>query len=1026
MFLSDCVLSQPSAYDGEILQIKGKWEKHSDINVHYDSLSTSGQSSLELKKVASVAELLKQACPDPGGIEAAWYSSINQHPIFNGAPASYSLNSLYKSYYFNTNLNKILLGSETGTWIYANINNFGWFLDEQGEWLIDGKPTKLFSLLQPDGEWNGLPVYKKDHWEANTTMGQYKDRAVLLTRNGRLPYIPITQKQYLLALKQKWTDQEKETIVGPAQWEEAQKKNMETIRNNKNLTAEMKEKIIADIQKQLDQQQRTRDASIQKSSKYYDDKIKIIDQYLATHPDQEMQQPVITATVGEFTGHFGPDGKKTLYHLVRIDPSYFDTRLPRQAPQFIVLYWRCDKNTASIKFIEQFETNFPISKLTAMLDGEKKDENELNDMVVKGPDMVAIRKKAGLYADSVLKKNHPVFTPPFNAMIPKDTSSGYKIPPRNERMLGAIPAKDLSPSELKLYLDGVEKKYTALLLEQGWKLPDVSSLSAGDISFASTLYLLDGASEYAAWCAFKAAEKDPENILILSNAGGVLNACGFQPVAIPVLQTALNKSPGNSTIQNNIGQSYMALGDVTKAGSYLQQSLSSSPYHPHANFSMACIEYAKGNKSSALSYVQKSLRGSFTDGAMHMLYKLKPDARLWDLLKDHYKPTDYFNEDKYHLPPQCENVSDVERLKAEYKAYREMVERVKKGFDDIYDSENELGKKSMIDKIKNYKTSGVRTAPFSELGAMMVKEISLRLADEQPRLGRAQTIYHKEIAELYDEYNKAYSRAESCAEKLELGNKYMQAMANVTTEYQKTWLPVYKEYFNDYGFWGRVQTADKHFQRAAYADAARGYLSELLQLAETHFLNLCDPEADLKKEEEDYVIKEPDCGIDIGLNLGIGSFRIDCEKMEYHFGGLLVADVVHSYRDHSTTIAIGAGLDLKFGGEKLKAGPIQGGFGATGKMQYFLTFDGTRPSDQGFIWEGAVQYEQNFNTELGTGIKKIDEVKTNSVDLSAKTILSVHNGFTSSGSLYEHLDKILDVKPETQVNKNIKIFNSPK
>ena len=43
------------------------------------------------------------------------------------------------------------------------------------------------------------------------------------------------------------------------------------------------------------------------------------------------------------------------------------------------------------------------------------------------------------------------------------------------------------------------------------------------------------------------------------------------------------------------------------------------------------------------------------------------------------------------------------------------------------------------------------------------------------------------------------------------------------------------------------QTADKHFQRAAYADAARGYLSELLQLAETHFLNLCDPEADLEK-----------------------------------------------------------------------------------------------------------------------------------------------------------------------------------
>jgi len=520
-------------------------------------------------------------------------------------------------------------------------------------------------------------------------------------------------------------------------------------------------------------------------------------------------------------------------------------------------------------------------------------------------------------------------------------------------------------------------------------------------------------------------EKDPDDVVVLNNAGGVLNACGFQPVAIPVLQTALEKLPGNSTIQNNIGQSYMGLGDVTKAASFLQRALSTSPYHPHANFSMACIEYKKGNNSGALSYVQKSLRGSFTDGAMHLFYKLKPNGRLWDILKSGYKPTDYFNEDKYHLPPQCENVNDVERLRAVYKGYREMVERVKKQFDDIHSSETELGEKSMIERTRNLK-SNLRSAPFTELGAIMVMEISLRLADEQDRLARAQTIYNKEIKDLYEQYNDAYSHAQSCAEQLALGNKYMEAMAAVTTEYQKTWLPVYREYFNDYAFWGRVQTPDKHLQRAAYAAAARGYLAELLRLAETHFLNLCDPEVDSKKEQEDYVMKEPDCGLDIGMNFAIGSFRIDCEKMEYHFGGLLVADVVHTYRTHSTTIAIGAGLDLKFGGEKLKAGPIEGGFGATGKMQYFLTFDGTRPSDQGFIWEGAIQYEQSFKTDLGTGIKKIDEVKTNSVDVSAKTILSVQNGFTSSGSVYEQLDKILEVKPEKQVNKNVKIFNSQK
>jgi len=605
-------------------------------------------------------------------------------------------------------------------------------------------------------------------------------------------------------------------------------------------------------------------------------------------------------------------------------------------------------------------------------------------------------------------------------------STSFTIPKKKTQILASLPKKTMTTGELKSYLENIDKKYTSLLVAQGTKLPDVSSLGATDIGYAATLYLLDGSSYQAAWCAIKAVEKEPDNVVVLNNAGGILNACGFQPVAIPVLQTALEKLPGNNTLQNNIGQSYMGLGDVTKASSYLQQALSSSPYHPHANFSMACIEYAKGNHSNALNYVQRSLRGSFTDGAMHLLFKLKPDARLLNILKGHYKPTDYFNEDKYHLPPQCENINDVVRMKAEYKGYREMLERVKKQFEDIENSENELGMKSMVEKTKNYKTSGIRTAPFSELGAMMVLEINLRLTDEHEKLERAQTTYKKEIADLDKQYHDGISHAHSCGETLSLGNKYMEAAAVVTREYQKIYLPVFKEYFTDYAFWGRVQSSDKHLQRAAYAGAVRGYLGELLQLAETHFAELCDPETDLKKEEQDYVFKEPDCGIDIGMNLGIGSFRIDCEKMEYHFGGLLVADIVHTYKSHSTTIAIGAGLDLKFGGEKLKAGPIQGGFGATGKMQYFLTFDGTRPSDQGFIWEGAIEYEQNFNTELGTGIKKIDEVKTNSVDLSARTVLSIHNGFTSTGSLYEHLDKILEVKPEKQENKNVKIFNSQK
>jgi hypothetical protein len=68
-------------------------------------------------------------------------------------------------------------------------------------------------------------------------------------------------------------------------------------------------------------------------------------------------------------------------------------------------------------------------------------------------------------------------------------------------------------------------------------------------------------------------------------------------------------------------------------------------------------------------------------------------------------------------------------------------------------------------------------------------------------------------------------------------------------------------------------------------------------------------------------------------------------------------------------------------------------------------------------------HDGEINTEIESRIQK----ETNSSNnISAKTVLCVHNGFTSSGIVYEQLDKILDLKPEKQENKNVKIYNSKK
>jgi tetratricopeptide (TPR) repeat protein len=1007
-------------HSGEIMQIKGKWTKHANNIVNHDPQLYSSQYPALLKKTDTLASFIREIYPDPVGLEATYYSSIGMDPVGPGAPAAYASTSYYSSYYFNTNFNKVLKGGETETWINIYVNSPGSLLKADPiDWMIDGKLTKIYTTPEKAAPWKGFDVYEEKRWGADIRMPQVARKLIMITRAGRSPLVPLTQKQYLQALKYHLDQLKKDFSDNYTRADKEYQQSIDRIRNSTSLKEDAKEKIIADLQKQHERSLSERDDAIRKISADLDRQIKIINDYLSSHSEMELRQAAATTLLGSFDGHFGPDGKKKISYPVVIDPSYFDPKIPRYVPQLIVMEWTIGTDVPKTKFGEVFESGFPINKLVAMIDATRKDDNWSKDPVIKMPDLAIIRKRAEQYADKNKRPSHVIPAMPGTV---RDSSFDYKIPSRNGAILGALPGKTLSPVELKTYLEAIDKKYTALLAAARIELPDVSTASGDAICGASILSLMQGMSDQAAWLAIKAIEKSPDDILTLTNGGAILNACGFNPVAIPVLETALQKSPDNSTVENNLGQSYLVLGDVPKATQYLQQAIRTSPYHPHANFALACINYAKGNKSSALSYCENSLRGSFTDGAWHLLYKLKPKAHLIDYFKKRYKQPDYFNEDKYHLPMQCEKTSDITSKKAEYRAYHEMVEKVKREFDAIKKEEYELGKQNLENQSKNQQ-SNLRYSPFTELGAAMMMDIALRFQDQGEELGKAQTIYKEEIRQLDSSYRAAYTKVESCPEKLALSNKYMEVMSLFTKEYQHKSLLIYKDHYEDVAYWSMIAAPDPHTRRAAFATTVSGYLGVLLQLAETHFLDLCQHEDEPKKTAEEYEIPKPPCPFEINLKFVIGSFKLDCEKVQYSFSGVLfpiVANGVHSFRDHHTTMAIGFGVDLKYDGEALKAGPIEGGFQATGKMQYFITFDGTHPSDQGFIWEGAVKYEQSIKT----GNEDIKKITTTDVDISAKTVLSLHNGtITSSGSLYENLGKIMDVKQETQKNKNVKIYN---
>jgi hypothetical protein len=54
--------------------------------------------------------------------------------------------------------------------------------------------------------------------------------------------------------------------------------------------------------------------------------------------------------------------------LMQIDRSYFRTNVAPEAPQFVVVYWRWQKNAPSLAFREELEQRFDPASIQALLD----------------------------------------------------------------------------------------------------------------------------------------------------------------------------------------------------------------------------------------------------------------------------------------------------------------------------------------------------------------------------------------------------------------------------------------------------------------------------------------------------------------------------------------------------------------------------------------------------------------------------------------------------------------------------------
>jgi len=285
-----------------------------------------------LRKADQVITLLKQAIPKLDGIEAQAYRSIRGPSQTKGGALKYGVNTLFKGYYcvpdtpaYPTLRGQIQLGDETGTWIYIRFNDLLWLTDEKVRLDRDLRAKgggTLYFFPRQGGEWKGLPLLLP------TVQAPRKTEAVIIAPEGRTPYRFITREEFLQAR-------------------------------------------VRQTQEKIDKLPQSRDrASVLATLE--SERQKLDAAVAALSPEERKAEAIVR------NAYAVPGGREKIFtteeeggrRVFTVSARFFDPGLPRQAVQFITVYWYWDsgpEDRAKTEIVRQFREGFDLEALRAML-----------------------------------------------------------------------------------------------------------------------------------------------------------------------------------------------------------------------------------------------------------------------------------------------------------------------------------------------------------------------------------------------------------------------------------------------------------------------------------------------------------------------------------------------------------------------------------------------------------------------------------------------------------------------------------
>ncbi|MFI5133087.1 MAG: tetratricopeptide repeat protein [Chitinophagales bacterium] len=629
----------------------------------------------------------------------------------------------------------------------------------------------------------------------------------------------------------------------------------------------------------------------------------------------------------------------------------------------------------------QAEIDKMLKKAQLEIDKMKNDPKN-KDLINNMPDMDSLLKSMSNEALSNIPKN--VITDP----------TSFKLPARNDKLLNTIPRKNLSRQELINFLvalhSALEKKLPLIKVQAAQAIINKLNKDAAKIALAGSLAWYKSAPAEAVLLVTYAASISPDDNT-LNNCGAILNLCGLEEKAIPVLKYALVNQPENSTLLNNIGQAYAGLGLIDTAIYYLRGCITRSSTHPEACATVAYIEAQKGNIEKAKQMAEQAIKGGYGTTIVQFYKKINKDANLLPLLEDKINPNEqYFEMGDWKFPPLCHSWQEMENVYPKRQAFVKKADELIKHFQEVigagavpeFKNTREILVWSLSQKINTCpmaKPAQALEDAFMDLYADGKQEAYMewlnKFTTSDFDQAKDEIAFSQKWGELLQHAGSNIEPllVQECKEKKAMEDKHLANRAGFTAQYRDQRWQKDIQFYNNMVFLSQFTAPNEQTFKSVCAAYAIMILNDFKIYAgdadksctPTNKPNCGDYDPAKAENSGKPVFTEANCPIDMEIPFGVGKMSVNCSRYELEMGEGVILNFEKKFNTRESTVAIGIGIASFIPGiHGAEHSPLE----VHVKEQLYIKFDkDNQPSDLGMLWETELEVKGLANPDIKTG-----------------------------------------------------------